>query len=185
MTQETAITIFISSLSLLLLIVILAQIMFGSKLKIKAGLITNLIIVTPFLIAFILFVFQGYFGTYESTLVTLIAGVVITTLGILGYIVSMLYLWKNWSFSASIREGHKMVKTGPYRYIRHPIYFSLILVFAGSGLLVSNYVIILCTSIVGFVYYLRARKEEQLLKEEFPEYSKYINETKMLIPGLL
>lgn len=185
MKQETATTIYIAFLSFLLLIVILAQIVFGGKLKKKAGLITNMIIVTPFLIAFILFVFQGYFGAYKSTLVTLIAGVVITTLGILGYIVSILYLWKNWSFSASIKEGHKLVKTGPYRYIRHPIYSSLILVFVGSGLLVSNYIIILCTSIVGFVYYLRARKEEQLLKEEFPEYNKYINETKMLIPGLL
>jgi len=185
MTQETANTVYIALMSLLLLMVILAQLIFGSKHKKKAGLITNLIVVTPFIIAYIVFLLRSCFGAYQSTALALIAGIIITSFGIIGYLVSILYLRKNWSFSASIREGHEIIRAGPYKYIRHPIYFSLIFVFAGSGLLVSNYVILLCTLMVGIVYYLRARKEEQLLKEEFPEYGEYIKKTKMMIPGLL
>jgi protein-S-isoprenylcysteine O-methyltransferase Ste14 len=184
MTERAAVIIFESSWWLLLVIAVLAQILYEDRPKKQAGLITNLLIITPFVLVFGLFYLGHYFGTYESTLATRIAGTVITVLGMTGYILSHLYLRRNWSLSASIKEGHKLVKNGPYRFVRHPMYSSMTVMVLGSGLLTANYAIILCTLVVGIVYYIRARKEEELLKEEFPEYDRYARETRMLIPGV-
>lgn len=184
MTEETALTIFKYSWGLLIFIAILAQILFEDKPKKKAGFVTNLSVVTPFIFVFGLFYLGAYFGSYDSTIITRVAGTVITVLGMISYVIAILFLRKNWSLSASIKEGQKLVRSGPYRCVRHPIYSSMILVFFGSGLLIGNYLILLCTPIVGVAYYMRARKEEALLNEEFPEYSEYTRETKMLIPGI-
>ena len=184
MTQEVAITIFRSIWGLLLFIAVLAQILFEDMPKKKAGFISNMIIITPFVFVFGLFYLGAYFGNYENTVITRITGTVITILGMIGYIISILFLGSNWSLSASIKEGQKLVKSGPYRYVRHPMYSSMILVFLGSGILIGNYLIISCTPIIVVAYYIRAKKEEALLNEEFAEYGRYVRETKMLIPGI-
>lgn len=184
MKQATAIMIFKSSWGLLLLIALLSQILFEEKPKKKAGFIANLLVIIPFVIVLGLFYFGRYFGTYESTLATRMAGTVTTVLGMVGYILSLLTLRRNWSLSASIKEGHKLIKSGPYKLVRHPMYFSMTVIVLGSGLLITNYMMILFTPLVGFVYYIRARKEEALLRGEFPEYDRYAGETKMLIPGI-
>jgi len=185
MTQKTAVMIFKSSWGLLLLIALLSQILFEDKPKKKAGFITNLLVITPFVVVFGLFYLRFHFGTYESTLASRIAGTVIVVLGMIGYIFSLLFLWRNWSLSASIKEGHRLVKSGPYKLIRHPMYFSMIAVVLGTGLLIGNYMMILFIPVVSIVYYIRARKEEELLIGEFPEYERYTRETRMLIPGIL
>jgi protein-S-isoprenylcysteine O-methyltransferase Ste14 len=184
MTQETAVIIFKSSWGLLLLIALLSQILFEDKPKKKAGFITNLLVITPFVVVFGLFYLRFYFGTYESTLTSRIAGTVIVISGMFGYILSLLSLRRNWSLSASVKEGHKLVKSGPYKFVRHPMYFSMIVIVLGTGLLMGNYMMILSIPIISVVYYIRAEKEEELLRGEFPEYERYARETRMLVPGI-
>jgi protein-S-isoprenylcysteine O-methyltransferase Ste14 len=113
-----------------------------------------------------------------------VLGFAIMVLGVSGYIISILHLRRNWAVSAAIKEGHTLVKSGPYKFVRHPMYFFMILVVLGSGFLISNFLIILYTPIVGILYYLRAKKEEEMLKEALPGYVQYIKETKMLIPAI-
>lgn len=184
MKQETAVMIVKFSWGLLLLIALLSQILFEDKPKKKAGFITNLLVIIPFVIVFGLFYLRFYFGTYESTLATRMAGTIITVLGMIGYILSLLSLRRNWSLSASVKEGHKLVKSGPYRLVRHPMYSSMTMIVLGSGLLIGNYMMILSIPVVSIVYYIRAEKEEGLLRGEFPEYERYARETRMLIPGI-
>lgn len=64
------------------------------------------------------------------------------------------------------------------------MYASMTAIVLGSGLLIANYMVILFTPVVGIVYYIRAKKEEALLRGEFPEYDRYAGGTKMLIPGI-
>ena len=184
MTQETALMIFKFSWGLLLVIALLSQILFEDKPKKKAGFIANLLVITPYVVVFSLFYLGRYFGTHKSTLATRMAGTVITVLGMIGYILSLLSLRRNWSLSASIKEGHKLIKSGPYKLVRHPMYSSMTVIVLGAGLLTANYMMILFTPVVGIVYYIRAGKEEALLRGEFPEYDQYAGETKMLIPGI-
>ena len=185
MTYQSAIIIFKSTWGLLFFIALVAQILFAHKSKRNASLITNLLVVTPFVVVLGLFFFRGWGGTFESTPATWIIGTVLIGLGMVGYIFSHFYLRSNWSLLASIKEGHKVVNNGPYKLIRHPMYSSMTLVVWGSGLLIANYLILAFTPIVFIIYYIRSRKEEALLREEFPEYNQYAHDTKMFIPGIL
>ena len=184
MTQELTIIIFKYCWGLLLIIAVAAQFVFGGKLKKKAGLMTNLIVATPYLIVFGWFSVREHFGTYQGHLMTQLAGLILIILGICGYTVSILFLRYNWAVSAAIKERHSLVNNGPYKYVRHPMYFFMILVILGSGLLISNYLIILYTPIICIIYYWRAKKEEELLKNEIPGYDTYVSKTKMLLPSI-
>ena len=185
MTYVIALIIFKSIWGLLIFIAMVAQILFADKSKRKAGLITNLLVITPFVVVLGLFYLRRWGGTYESTVTTRLTGAALVGLGMIGYILSHFYLRSNWSLSVSIKEGQQLIKRGPYKLVRHPMYSSMTLVVLGSGLLTANYLMLLFTPVIFIIYYIRARKEETLLRVEFPEYIQYTRGTKMLIPGIL
>jgi protein-S-isoprenylcysteine O-methyltransferase Ste14 len=186
MVENAAIIVFAVVWWVLIAIAIVAAFMFERKPYMnRAGPIMNALIITPFVFAFGLFYLARYFGIYGVSTIGRISGAFMMVAGLAGYIVSHCYLRENWSLGASVKEGHKLVTGGPYRVVRHPMYSSMILEVLGSGLLLGNYLMIASTIIVGAVYYVRARKEEELLKQEFPEYQGYAAKTRMLMPWLL
>lgn len=185
MTEAIASNIFIYSWIFLLCAALIAQIIFSERTKRRAGTITNLFVITPFVVVLGLFYLERFFGTYQSGSGTRIAGTIIIIAGIIGYVLSHFYLRSNWSIFASIKEGHRLITNGPYRLVRHPMYSSMVLVIFGSGLLVANYLMLVFTPLMFFIYYIRAKAEEKLLKDEFPEYAIYSKKTKMIIPGIL
>ncbi len=92
-------------------------------------------------------------------------------------------------FSANVRalEKHAVVRTGPYRYVRHPSYSGAILTLAGIGLAVMSWgavVVILAAAAVAYGYRIRV-EEAFLVRELGPKYVAYMKETKRLIPFLL
>lgn len=182
--QETTILVFKLIWGILLVIAILAQLRFKGKLLHKGGLVANLLVIAPYLVVFGWFSARDYMGTFRGNIIIQITGMGIAVLGALGYFISILYLRNNWAVSAAIKVGHTLVKEGPYRFVRHPMYSFMILVVLGSGLLISNYPIILYTPIVAFLYYLRSKIEEEKLRKELPGYEEYIKDTNRLIPGI-
>jgi protein-S-isoprenylcysteine O-methyltransferase Ste14 len=87
------------------------------------------------------------------------------------------------SFHAQPTEGG-LVTTGPYKYIRHPIY-SAVLLFAWSGLLANFTLISLCFDLVLLAgTFARIFCEEHLVRTQYPEYNEYAERTKRLIPFL-
>jgi protein-S-isoprenylcysteine O-methyltransferase Ste14 len=95
-------------------------------------------------------------------------------------------LGKNWSISLEIREKHRLVNSGPYSLVRHPMYSAFLLLALGQILLLSNWVVGLA-GILGFsfLFFLRVGKEEQMMLETFGSgYSEYIKTTKRVIPYL-
>jgi protein-S-isoprenylcysteine O-methyltransferase Ste14 len=161
-----------------------AQMLFHGKIKKKASLFMNIIVAVPYLIMFGWFALRTYIGAYKPYLWLQLLGLVCIIIGVSGYITSIFFLRSNWAVSACIKEDHTFISTGPYKFVRHPMYFFMITTILGSGLLISNYLIILYTPVVIAIYYVRAKKEEELLKEAFLEYKYYIQKTKMLIPGI-
>ena len=67
MTYVIALIIFKSVWGLLIFIAMVAQILFADKSKRKAGVITNLLVITPFVVVLGLFYLERWGGTYEST----------------------------------------------------------------------------------------------------------------------
>ncbi|MRG56788.1 isoprenylcysteine carboxylmethyltransferase family protein [Phyllobacterium sp. SYP-B3895] len=115
---------------------------------------------------------------------------------VLGAITMLLALWvfrrshkelgRNWSITLEIREKHKLVSSGPYAFVRHPMYTSFLLIALGQAFLLANWVAGLA-GLVGFsiLFFLRVTKEERMMLENFgPEYRDYIERTKRLIPYL-
>ncbi len=163
---------------------VLAQIIFSGKAKKKAGPGNNIFVIAAFAVALGWFFVRGRIGTYEGNAISETAGAILMFTGVAGYVWALLTLRRNWSISAEIKEGHTLVMNGPYRFVRHPMYFFMMLVLVGSGLLISNYMILLFSPVVGIAYYFRAKKEEEMLEEEFPQYIGYIKSVKMLVPGI-
>jgi len=91
-----------------------------------------------------------------------------------------------WSITPEVREKHRLVTEGVYRWIRHPMYLGLCLYSLGQALVVPNWV---AGPSYGFVFSLLFAlrigcAEDRMMREEFPrEYDAYAARTKRLIPG--
>jgi protein-S-isoprenylcysteine O-methyltransferase Ste14 len=110
------------------------------------------------------------------------AGVGLCLVG-LGFAVwARAHLGRNWGMPMSLRQGHELVTSGPYTYVRHPIYSGIMLAMIGSALAVS--VVWLLLFIVYFGYFIfSARTEEKMMAAQFPDaYPAFRRRTKMLIP---
>lgn len=95
-------------------------------------------------------------------------------------------LGRNWSITLEIREQHKLVCSGLYAVIRHPMYTSFLLMGLGQALLLSNWVAGL-SGLIGFavLFFLRVDKEERMMLQNFgAEYRAYMDRTKRIIPFL-
>jgi protein-S-isoprenylcysteine O-methyltransferase Ste14 len=85
----------------------------------------------------------------------------------------------------TLKQGHELVTTGPYAYVRHPIYSGVLLAMFGSVLVMSLlWLVVLLLNGLQFIY--AARREEQLMLKTFPnEYADYMKRTKMIIPFVM
>ena len=94
------------------------------------------------------------------------------------------HLGRNWSSTVTVKQGHELIRTGPYRVVRHPIYTGLLLAFAGTAVARGDArgAVALVLATASFLRKLRA--EERFMAEQFPqEYSSYKARTPALIPG--
>jgi len=83
-----------------------------------------------------------------------------------------------------IRNNHKLIKTGPYKFVRHPMYSSYLLLFLSSFLISGNWAIgLFGIAVIATLMTIRMVKEEALLVEKFgEEYREYRRNTGMFIP---
>jgi protein-S-isoprenylcysteine O-methyltransferase Ste14 len=92
----------------------------------------------------------------------------------------------NWSGNVTFKEGHELIQSGPYRYVRHPIYSALLLMGLGSAL---YYAQAFGFALLGFalvVFAAKMRLEEKLMTEHFgDQYVDYRRRVKALIPFIV
>jgi protein-S-isoprenylcysteine O-methyltransferase Ste14 len=96
-------------------------------------------------------------------------------------------LGRNWSISLEIRKEHRLVTTGVYRLVRHPMYSSFFLLAFAQFLLLPNWFAGASGLVgVGLLYALRVRQEERMMLERFgADYRDCMARTKRLIPWIL
>ncbi|WP_205739387.1 isoprenylcysteine carboxylmethyltransferase family protein [Halocella sp. SP3-1] len=109
--------------------------------------------------------------------VLIVSGTIIRGIGIKA-------LGKFFSRDVENWENQRIIKTGIYKYIRHPAYAGNILQIIGFPLVLNSYfsLILSLITISGFLW--RIKVEEEFLMKKFPEYKKYIKETKRIIPKI-
>lgn len=93
-------------------------------------------------------------------------------------------LGRFWSLHVEIRDNHEFVRTGPFRWVRHPTYFSMILELLSIALILQSRITPVAVSLVFVpVLVLRLRLEEAALVEKFgAAYREYQRSTPALIP---
>jgi protein-S-isoprenylcysteine O-methyltransferase Ste14 len=94
------------------------------------------------------------------------------------------HLGSNWSGTVTLKEGHSLVRSGPYRRIRHPIYSGLLLAIAGSALTAGDWRGLLAFLLILLAVLLRVRVEDRQMAATFPDYDDYRRESVALIPFL-
>jgi protein-S-isoprenylcysteine O-methyltransferase Ste14 len=94
-------------------------------------------------------------------------------------------LGRNWGMPTSQRVDPELVTSGPYRFVRHPIYSGLLTAMLGTALVNNLFGLIVVAVLVAYFYYC-GTVEERNLTATFPKaYPEYRSRTKMLIPFLL
>jgi protein-S-isoprenylcysteine O-methyltransferase len=115
-----------------------------------------------------------------------LTGLLVTCAGLGFAVQARVHLGKFWSGRPSIRIDHKIIRTGPYRVVRHPIYTGLLLGMTGTAIALGYFWAICTIFLLLVVFIMKIRLEEKFLEEEFgEEYVSYKHEVKALIPFLI
>jgi protein-S-isoprenylcysteine O-methyltransferase Ste14 len=143
-------------------------------------------------IAGFLFLFNQYASIgvlrlliFPRTMTGAVAGTVATWAGIGLALWARFHLGQYWSARITLKDGHKLIRTGPYARLRHPIYTGLDLAAIGSAVAIDHWRCALgvCLIIVGYV--IKARREERLLAGQFgAEFEEHRKHTGFLLPRL-
>ena len=113
-------------------------------------------------------------------------GLALAIFGAVLAIFSRAMLGRNWSATVQLKQDHELITSGPYRFVRHPIYTGLLLLFLGNAVMVGDWRGLLAVTIVFVSFWQKFRLEEVWLAEHFGEpYRLYQARTKALIPGVL
>lgn len=116
---------------------------------------------------------------------TAVVGIALTWAGIGLAIWARRHLGQYWSGRITIKEDHKLIRTGPYARLRHPIYSGLDLAAIGSALAIDQWrcVIGVCVIILGFA--IKAKREEAMLSAQFGvDFDEHRRHTGFLLPRI-
>lgn len=142
----------------------------------------------------------GFFGLYylatrytpwllsvseQVALIMAMIGAVLVFMGAILNVYGRVSLSHNWANHIKIYAHHELVRSGLYKYVRHPLYATIILMFIGGSLVFRNLLSfgLVILIFIPFMWY-RAKQEEQLLEARFKDYTTYKREAGMFIPKI-
>lgn len=130
--------------------------------------------------------FLDLFPITDQSLPLIIFGVVLYSLGLGIAVIGRVQLGKNWANveDYQILSNQKLINTGIYRYIRHPIYSGDLLLLIGLELALNSWLVLGVLLLIPYIYW-QAKAEESLLESRFPDYNDYQKNSKMFIPYLI
>jgi protein-S-isoprenylcysteine O-methyltransferase Ste14 len=135
-----------------------------------------LVLSSPFFDGRILFYLPGEDVTRYSGMTMFMAGVILATW-------AQRHLGRYFSGELAIQKGHQLITDGPFKFVRHPRYLGLMLMFVGLPMVFLSKVGLVGGLACLVLFILRTYREEKLLACEFgAEWSRYTHSTKRLIP---
>lgn len=95
-----------------------------------------------------------------------------------------IHLGKLWAGGVVLREDHRVVDSGPYALVRHPIYSGLFAAVIAMAVIRATPAAIAGAALFVLGFTLKARLEERFLEQSLPDYADYRRRVGMIVPGL-
>ncbi|MCX6778291.1 MAG: isoprenylcysteine carboxylmethyltransferase family protein [Candidatus Micrarchaeota archaeon] len=154
------------------------------KMKEKESTQKNLMMLSipVFLIAIMLPGLDRRFGWSSVPFEIVIAADIVI---FLGYLLFFLVLRENHyaARTVEVEKGQKVISTGPYSVVRHPMYVSMFMIWLLTPLALGSYWAVIPFLIILPVIVLRILNEEQVLRRDLPGYNEYCEKTRYrLVP---
>ena len=113
-----------------------------------------------------------------------ILGICVFVFGLALRLYAILYLGRLFTINVAIATDHRLIDSGPYRFVRHPSYSGALMLFFGLGLGIGNWLSLVVIMVPIFVaFWWRMRIEETALAGALGEpYRSYMRRTKRLVP---
>jgi protein-S-isoprenylcysteine O-methyltransferase Ste14 len=119
-----------------------------------------------------------------STLI-MTAGLTIQAIGTFVAVWARQHLGRNWSGAIAIKVEHQLIRSGPYRLLRHPIYTGLLAMYIGPAVVTGEWLALVGVALAALAYWRKIRLEEAALDTAFgADYDAYRRATWALVPGL-
>jgi protein-S-isoprenylcysteine O-methyltransferase Ste14 len=120
---------------------------------------------------------------FPVTIPIVLTGLLVVLVGVAFSVWARLMLGDNWSNRVTVKENHTLVRGGPYRIVRHPIYSGILLGMLGSALQRGGIRCFAGVLICGFSFWLKTQAEERFMVQSFgEEYLQYRRKVKALAP---
>jgi len=115
-----------------------------------------------------------------------VAGLIVL---VLAYAVIAWAMAANAYFSTAVRiqddRGHRVVSSGPYRFVRHPGYVGMILMYLGTPVMLGSWWALIPGGLNALAFIVRTALEDRTLRDELPGYSDYATRVRYrLLPGI-
>lgn len=115
-----------------------------------------------------------------------VAGVALLVAGLAFSVWARRWLGRNWSGIVTLKQDHELIRGGPYRFVRHPIYTGILLGFVGSAIVRDEWRGVLAVAIGYAALWRKLKLEERWMIERFGDaYRKFQAEVPALIPNPL
>jgi protein-S-isoprenylcysteine O-methyltransferase Ste14 len=120
------------------------------------------------------------------TVLTCLVGTMLCVFGLSVTIWARRTLAGNWSSDVTFKQNHELIKAGPYRFVRHPIYTGLLVMALGTAINTGWVRCWLGIVVVGIGFWIKLKQEERLMLLHFPnEYPAYQKQVKALVPFIV
>ncbi|MGB8322412.1 MAG: isoprenylcysteine carboxylmethyltransferase family protein [Candidatus Acidiferrum sp.] len=112
-----------------------------------------------------------------------VSGLVVTVAGVAMAIWARFSLGRNWSGVVTLKDNHQLVGSGPYRWIRHPIYTGILVAAVGTAMIHGHLRAWIGVAVLLLTFYFKARREEKFLQQEFGSgFEEHARRTGMFLP---
>ncbi len=92
----------------------------------------------------------------------------------------------NWSSDVTFKQDHELIRTGPYHFVRHPIYTGLLVMWIGTAIAIGQLRGAVSVLLVAIGFWIKLSQEERLMIRHFPDtYPIYKREVKALVPFVI
>lgn len=111
------------------------------------------------------------------------AGAILLAAGLGFSVWARRHLAGNWSSAVTLKQGHELIRTGPYAIVRHPIYTGLLTALLGTALLTGEWRALIAVVLFAIAFLRKLGIEERFMREMFGEqYERYRAEVPALVP---